>query len=263
MKPCHFTIYSKPNENNNNLAALLKEEMTKKDFIFDEKNPTLVLVLGGDGSLLRAIHDRNLPRGENVSYLLFNTGHLGFYSDYALGQEKKFLRALFSVEPYIEKLPFFTLMVDGKQKHHFINDIALQTGETVFMDIFIDDEPLTESRNNGIVVGTPTGSSGYLLSLNSPVVIKANNIYQYSLISPCHNRLFPNTITKAILGGDQVLKVVIKYGDFDIYVDGGHKANLKGHEFTFSHNNNECINLLHLNYTTTISRLRKNISGKD
>lgn len=263
MKPCHFAVYSKMFENNSVMIEKLKKELGQNGFVYDENKPSLIIVLGGDGSFMRAIHDPKLPRGKEISYLLFNTGHLGFYSDYAKGEEDAFIHALINQEPVVEYLPFFRFVIDKKKEHHFINDIAIQTGETVFMDVYVNNEMLTESRCNGIVIGTPTGSSGYLLSLNSPVVINAPDLYQFSLISPCHNRLFPNTITKAIIGGDQELKVIIHEGNFDIYVDGGHKTKLKGHEFTFSHKKDELVSLLHLKSITVVSRIRKNISGKE
>lgn len=263
MKPCHFYVYSKQIEDNVVLIERLKYDLCHHGFTFDEKKPTLIIILGGDGSFMRAIHDPKLPRGQHVQYVLFNTGHLGFYSDYGKGDEDIFIQKILKTEPNVEELPFFRFVVDNKDVHYFINDIAIQTGETVFLDVFVNDEPLTESRCNGIVVGTPTGSSGYLLSLNSPIVIKAPDIYQFSLLSPCHNRLFPNTITKAILGGQEELRVHIREGNFDIYIDGGHKTKLKGHDFSFSHNKDDIVSLLHFKKMTVVSRIRNNISGKD
>lgn len=263
MKPCHFFICSKKSEDNSLIVNALKKKLIIHDFIYDDKNPELIIVLGGDGSLMRAIHDLHFPLTTKTKFVLFNTGHLGFFSDYGRGEEEKFANSLLSKEPIVEQLPLFSFIVDDNEEHHFINDIAIQTGQTVFMDVYVNDELLTDSRNNGIVVSTPVGSSGYSLSLNSPVSIYAPNVYQYSLLSPCHNRLFTNTITKAIIGGDQILKVVIEYGKFDVYIDGRHKSKLKGHTFTFSHNKDNYINLLHFENISIVSRLRKNISGKD
>lgn len=257
MNPCKFAIVSNKSDENSYLMKELRDQLISRGFI-EDKNPELILAIGGDGSLMRAIQHY----GREGKYLLINSGHLGFYSDYASEEYPLFLRDLFEKEGEIELLPCYSFIENGKE-HFFVNDVAIQSGETCFMKLYVNGELLTESRNNGIVVSTPMGTTGYLTSLGSPVVIHNPDIYQYALIAPCFNRMFTNTISKAILRGEDELKVDILHGEGDIYIDGGRKTPIKGKEFKFFHRKNEFIKMLRLRKTSSVIRLRENVSGKD
>lgn len=258
MRPTEFVIYSKKRENNGSLINNIRKELENHGFTYQENNPDLIIVFGGDGSLMRAIHEY---RGKG-KYILVNTGHLGFYSEYEFEECTQFLHDLFNNEPTEEFLPSYNFTIDGIT-HHFTNDVSIQTSDTCFMKVYVNDELLTESRNNGIVVSSPIGTTGYLTSLGSPIVIGSPDIFQYSLIAPCYNRMYPNSINKAVLTGKDILRVEIEEGFVDIYVDGGKRQVTHSGSFTFTHNTCDGITLLHLRKTTYVSRLRENISGKE
>lgn len=261
MVPSHFMIYSKQMENNAAMIEKIKSELVLHKFVYDEQHPTFIIILGGDGSFLRAVHDPKLPRGRNIQYVLLNTGHLGFYADYQKTELDNFIQDIISLEPTIESLPFYRFTIDGKE-HHCINDIAIQSGETVFLNAYVNHELLSTSRCNGIVIGTPTGSSGFLASLGSPLIIHGPDVYQFALLAPCRNRLFVNPITKAVISGKDVLQIEIdRNATMEIYIDGGHKTKFRGKKFTFSHKRNEYISLLHFKKLSYVQRVRKNISG--
>lgn len=264
MKPTHFMIYSKWMENNAALSAHIVSSLEKNGFVKDEKNPELIIILGGDGSFLRTVHDKRIPKADNVSYLLFNTGHLGFYSDYSIGEEDVFIRDILNEEGSIDALPLYEITIDGKE-YYCINDLAIQSGETVFMDVYVDGEILTDNRCNGIVVSTPSGSSGFLASLGSPLVLdNTSDIYQFSILAPCRNRLYVNPIAKAVLSGRQELQIHVKDEDrIVVYIDGEHRPEFLGKDFIFSHKRGESVSLLHLRKTSPIARLRKNLTGKE
>jgi NAD+ kinase len=263
MEPNHFMVYSKQMENNSILIEKIKSTLISHQFVYDEQHPTLIIILGGDGSFLRAVHDPRLPRGRGIQYVLFNTGHLGFYADYQRDEGDAFIKDLIENTPTVESLPFYRLTIDGKE-HHCINDIAIQSGETVFLNAYVNHELLAQSRCNGIVIGTPTGSSGFLASLGAPLIIHGPDVYQFSILAPCRNRMFVNPITKAVISGKDELEVEIdRNNTMEIYIDGGHKTKFRGKKFTFSHRRNDYVSLLHFRKLSYVARLRKNISGKD
>lgn len=258
MKPRDFFIYSKKQEENLLLADSIKKVLLAHGFRYQLNDQSLILVLGGDGTLLKAIHENN-GKGQ---YLLLNTGHLGFYADYESYEQKTFLNDILTKEPTSEQFPLFDLYC-GDKHFLFANDVAIQTLKTCFMRVYVNDELLTDSRNNGIVVSTPVGTTGYLTSLGSPVVIAKEDIYQFSLLAPCYNRMCPNTISKAILSGKDKLRIHITRGNVTTLIDGKEQKYLFAKDFTFTHASSESITLLHLRDNTYIKRLRKNISGKE
>lgn len=262
MKTTKFVIISKFSENNNKAKTLLQETLIAHGFLLDADDPEIIFVLGGDGSLLRSIH-RYHKKGK---YILLNTGHLGFFSDYQADALSSFLEDFFRKEPREARLPLYHVQSEGKC-YSFLNDIAIQSAETSFLDIYVGEELLTSVRCNGIVVSSPMGSTGYLTSLNSPLVIGNPEIYQYAIIAPCYNRLSLNPITKAILSNDQVLKIKVREGNPDVYIDGIFQEELKkspdGTLFTITSSKEDYVSLLHFKDTSSVKRLRKNISGTE
>lgn len=256
MKSSTFAIESKKRENNDLLVNRLKESLIEHGFTYQSGNPDIIFVFGGDGSLMRAVH----LYGKKGRFILINTGHLGFYSDYSYEEMDEFLNDFYNNEPEEEKIPFYHIDVDGVE-HEFINDVAIQSGETCFIDILVDDELLTTVRANGIVISSPIGTTGYLTSLSSPIVIGKPKIYQYATIAPCYNRLSVNPINKAILDNEKKLTVKVKEGFIETYLDGIYREDLKGATFTFRGSEEHCITLLHFKKVSQVKRLRKNISG--
>ncbi len=256
MKSTSFVIESKKRENNDVLVKELRESLENHGFFYTETNPELIFVFGGDGSLMRAVH----LYGKQGRFILINTGHLGFYSDYDHDELPEFLSDFFTEEPTEERIPFYEVLVDGK-RHEFLNDVAVQSGETCWLDIAVNGQLLTTVRANGIVVSTPIGTTGYLTSLSSPVVLGKPDIYQYSTIAPCYNRLSPNPINKAILANDQILTVTVKEGFIEAYLDGIYREDMKGSVYEFYGSKERYITLLHYRRLSQVKRLRKNISG--
>ena len=256
MKSTTFVIESKKTENNDLLVSRLKDSLLSHGFVLDKENPELIFVFGGDGSLMRAVHIYD----KKGKFILINTGHLGFYSDYDHDELDEFIHDFFHNEPKEEKIPLYEVDVDG-EKHEFINDVAVQSGETCFIDILIDDELLTTVRANGIVISSPIGTTGYLTSLASPVVIGRPHVYQYSTIAACYNRLSVNPINKAIIDNDKKLTVVVKEGLIESYLDGIYREDLKGKVYIFRGNDEHTVSLLHFREVSQVKRLRKNISG--
>ena len=80
MEPCPFSIVSHHRLPERNLLDKLCQTLLDRGFVLEEDNPELIIVFGGDGSFLKAVHDHD-GKGK---YVLINTGHLGFFSDYSL-----------------------------------------------------------------------------------------------------------------------------------------------------------------------------------
>ncbi len=167
-----------------------------------------VLVLGGDGTVLQASRDlveRDLP--------LFgiNLGTLGYLAE--IDRE--------SIEPAIDKLVLDEyvieerMMLEGSAYHmnkKLMTDIALndivicRSGRIRVMDfyIYVNGRFLNSYSADGIIVSTPTGSTGYSLSVGGPIVSPAASMI---LITP----IAPHTLTarSVILPDDAGVKIEI------------------------------------------------------
>ena len=134
----------------------------------------VVLVLGGDGTMLDAAH-RLGPT--DVCIAGVNLGHLGFLTSCKDTEMELLVDALiegkYLVVPRI-LLKASVSHLDGSVDSYFaVNDITLtrgQTGRLVALDAFIDGDLLNHYHADGLIVATPTGSTAYSLAAGGPLI---------------------------------------------------------------------------------------------
>ncbi len=135
-----------------------------------EREAEAVLVLGGDGTLLRAAHETNLP------LLGINFGHLGFISELKKGENDLFSRLIeddFRIESRM-MLQCVRVRDDQKSEPFYaLNDIVTsrKTGDSILkIDLLIDDAYADTYLADGLIVTTPTGSTAYALSAGGAIL---------------------------------------------------------------------------------------------
>jgi NAD+ kinase len=148
-----------------------------------------LFTLGGDGTLLRGARWLD---GHNVPILGINLGRLGFLTscsgvDFEEGV-RRFARGDFMSEPRMA-LESCALDRDGVERCNWrsLNDVVLHKGgfaRVVRFTVFVDDEPIGSYSADGLVVSTPTGSTGYSLSAGGPIVVPTVESIVLTPVSP-------------------------------------------------------------------------------
>jgi NAD+ kinase len=137
-------------------------------------NCDLIIVLGGDGSLLGAA--RMLAR-HNVPVLGINRGRLGFLTDILPEEIELQVGAVLDGEYVLEKRFLLNVVVmrNGELigRGEALNDVVVNSGASARMiefDLFVGDEFVYRQRSDGLIVSTPTGSTAYSLSAGGPIM---------------------------------------------------------------------------------------------
>lgn len=173
------------------------------------KDVECVLVLGGDGTLIQAARD-TIKR--NIPLLGFNFGTLGFLAEIEKENLYAALDKLMNEQFYLESRMMLTGTVyrEGKAVAEDIalNDIVFNRSgalRTVNYEIFVNGDFLYSCPADGIIVSTPTGSTGYNLSARGPIVSPSSSMI---LITP----ICPHSLTSSsiVLSSDD--KVTVKMG---------------------------------------------------
>ncbi|WP_396207140.1 NAD(+)/NADH kinase [Gemmatimonas sp.] len=148
-----------------------------------------LFTLGGDGTLLRGARWLD---GHDVPILGINLGRLGFLTscsgvDFEEGV-RRFARGDFMSEPRMA-LESCALDRDGVERCNWrsLNDVVLHKGgfaRVVRFTVFVDDEPIGSYSADGLVVSTPTGSTGYSLSAGGPIVVPTVESIVLTPVSP-------------------------------------------------------------------------------
>jgi NAD+ kinase len=140
-----------------------------------EHKPDVVVVLGGDGTLLAA--SRAFAR-TNTPLLSVNLGSLGFLTEVPLSDLYATLEAWSEGTGVIEErsLMHAEMFCNGKlaRKWDALNDVVLAKGTIARMADFtveIDHQLVATFRADGVLVSTPTGSTAYNLAADGPIVM--------------------------------------------------------------------------------------------
>lgn len=135
----------------------------------------LVVVLGGDGTLLSVAR---LFYGKEIPILGVNLGSLGFLAEVTLDELYPELERCLEGTHQISRRMMLEVRVlrEGKQieKCHILNEIVINRvgvlARIVNLKTEIDHHTLTNFKADGLIVSTPTGSTGYSMSAGGPVV---------------------------------------------------------------------------------------------
>ena len=147
-----------------------------------------VLVLGGDGTLIQAARD-TIKR--KIPLLGFNFGTLGFLADIEKENMYYALDKLMNDEYFLESRMMLTGNVyrDGVllAADIALNDIVLNRSgalRTINYEIYVNEDFLYSCPADGIIISTPTGSTGYNLSARGPIVSPGSSMIVLTPICP-------------------------------------------------------------------------------
>lgn len=164
----------------------------------------LMIVVGGDGSLLSAAHCA-LPY--HLPVLGINRGRLGFLTDIHPDALSK-IGDVLSGQYRIEKRFLLTANYAEKQIGIALNDVVLLPGnatQLIEFDIVIDGQFVCQQRADGLIVATPTGSTAYALSGGGPILHPQLNAI--ALVP-----MFPHTLSSRpiVIDGDAKIELIIR-----------------------------------------------------
>jgi len=160
-----------------NMECLLEQEAARKlkkdQGVPREELPAavdLIVVLGGDGTLLSIAH---LAAQKKVPVLGVNLGSLGFLTEVPLDEVYLTLDAFLGGDETVIS-PRRMLEARHKNKSYYcLNDVVINKGALARMiqcRIWLDDKKIATLRSDGLIISTPTGSTAYSLAAGGPII---------------------------------------------------------------------------------------------
>ncbi|WP_430467376.1 NAD kinase [Winogradskyella ouciana] len=151
----------------------------------------LLISIGGDGTILRAI---TFVRDLGIPIVGINTGRLGFLATIQTDEIEASLSEIFKGDYKISERSLLSVSTsptnnDITDTNFALNEIALSRKNTTSMitvKTHLNDEYLTSYWADGLILSTPTGSTGYSLSCGGPVIAPDANNFALTPIAP-HN----------------------------------------------------------------------------
>ncbi|MFP4456817.1 MAG: NAD(+)/NADH kinase [Clostridia bacterium] len=214
-KPIAFTIQDRLIEIfKNSEIEVITDEKT------DEKDIDMLIILGGDGTLLYFARQN---KWLNTPVLGINCGNLGFLSEVETEELDFAMNNLIKGEYHIEKRIMIDIDVDRNGKTIFstkaINEGALTKGSLsrlTNIEVFVDQRWVDTYPSDGVIVSTPTGSTAYSLSAGGPLVSPEVSLFIITPIAP--HALYARPI---IISSGSSVKMKIKKANYCfLTVDG-------------------------------------------
>ncbi len=181
-------------------------------------NCDMILAIGGDGTILRTVQT---IAAKETPILGINVGGLGFLTEIPLEDFTKEFKKILAGEYRIEK----RLMIKGNIKGdpeplYALNEITIDKGSSVRVieiKVDVDRKNLNSYIADGLLISTPTGSTGYSLSSVGPIVVPSAEVL---LINPiCPHSL---TVRPIIIPADVHIKATVRteHSEVIIAADG-------------------------------------------
>jgi NAD+ kinase len=180
-------------------------------------NTDLVVVLGGDGTLIsvaRLIGDREVP------ILGVNLGSLGFLTEITLDELCSSMDSYLSGEYRVsERMMLHVAVVRNGlviEEKRALNDVVINKGalaRIIDLETTINGNYLTTYKGDGMIISTPTGSTGYSLSANGPILYPELACF---VITP----ICPHTLTNRpiVVASDSLITIALKCINEDVFL---------------------------------------------
>ena len=154
-----------------------------------DKSFNLIITIGGDGTLLRSI---SFVRNLKIPIIGINTGRLGFLATLNQDLLKPKLEKIIKGEFKVENRTLLEVIIDDEKSNDFpfaLNEITVGRKNTTSMIKIrtnLDGEFLNSYWADGLIISTPTGSTGYSLSCGGPIMSPQSQTLALTPIAP-HN----------------------------------------------------------------------------
>lgn len=247
------------------VSCASKVRIAEKDIIEVPKDAECAIVLGGDGTLLKAARDM---MDSEIPLLGVNLGTLGYLAEVEIGHIENALDKLLRDEYKKEERMMLSGVIcqeEGKEIQNFaLNDIAISrcgSLQILRFDIFVNGKFLNSYSADGMIVATPTGSTGYNMSAGGPIVEPGARLL---LLTPiCPHTLNTRSI---VLSPEDEVTIQIPEGHektvqtVEANFDGTHKVTLKTGDKIVIKKASKTTGILKLNTESFLEILHKKMS---
>lgn len=192
--------------------------------------------VGGDGTMLRAA---NFIKSMNIPIIGINAGRLGFLANVQQDEIETLLPDIFKNNYTLSKRTLLSLQCNPAENNDFdiqyaLNEVTVSRKNTTSMitvETYLDQEYLATYWADGLIISTPSGSTGYSLSCGGPIIEPTTNCFVITPLAPHNLNVRPLVIPDNV---NIRLKVSSRESQFLVSLDTTTKAIDNQTELTIS-----------------------------
>lgn len=183
IEQSYFNTIQK-NIDTKNIATFSTYNDLKNSFDF-------MITMGGDGTILRAV---TLVRDSNIPIIGINTGRLGFLATVQKEEIESAITAILKNDFEVKERTLLSVSTSSNKKdmlplNFALNEVSVSrknTASMITIETYLDNEYLNSYWADGLIIATPTGSTGYSLSCGGPIITPQSKSFALTPIAP-HN----------------------------------------------------------------------------
>ncbi len=223
------------------------------------KEVDLILVFGGDGTMLRVAREVG---GLRTPILGINMGGLGFLAEVSAPKIARALKQVWKGEFSLESRSLMEASgscIGRPIRQCALNDFVISRGivsRLIALEVSVNDELLTRYRCDGLIVGSPTGSTAYSLSAGGAVVHPQADVFELTPI--CPHTLSNRSV---IVSQDSTIRVKVASPKPDtiLSADGCGVSDLAAGDVVTIRRSRDSVRLMHLAGSSFFATLREKL----
>ncbi|TFJ92552.1 NAD kinase [Lentibacillus salicampi] len=217
-----YFYYPADHDLEHKLEPLFKLAKDNNFQIVDNPNDANVIVsVGGDGAFLQAVRKTGF-RQDCLYTGITRSNESGLYCDFNMDNFDGMLHTMQHEEMEVRRFPVIDVQVNGESTFQCLNEASIRSTiiKSIVIDVHIDDKHFETFRGDGLIVATPTGSTGYNKSTQGAVIDPKIPCFQVSEIASLNNNRYRTLGSSFVLNKDRTLTMEIVQDGNDYPVVG-------------------------------------------
>ena len=252
-----FTLVSRPDTKSAAIAETIRKELIQNGFPENQIQPEEVIVVGGDGTFLRAVH-RYMPILNQTAFIGIHTGTLGFFMDYPESEVEALIDDILADHFPVETHPIMEAKVDSNTIYA-VNEIRIENPRrTQDIDIALNGSPFERFRGSGVCVCSQLGSSAFNRSLGGAVLQNGLPLFEITEMAGIHDHEYRSLGAPFVISDDTEIR--LSSSDFHGAILGSDSEvmDLKdGHEIIIQKSKDKNLRILRGKKITYFERLER------
>lgn len=206
-----YAIIAKKNAHSEEVAQKLRLILNENGFFEDVARPEVVIIVGGDGSLLFAVQ-QYLNRLDKVVFVGIHTGTLGFFMDYTEDELTEFAEDL-RRGGEVKEFPILEAIF-GEEKMYAVNEVRIENPmRTQDVTVYFDGAEFEKLRSSGLCVATQLGSTAYNRSLGGAILQEGMPALVFTEIAGIHHHEYKSVGVPFVMSDKT--EITISSNDFE------------------------------------------------
>ncbi|QCT75178.1 NAD kinase [Macrococcoides canis] len=197
-----------------NSKAQIETLIQHYDFEVTDNHQTanIIASIGGDGEFLQAVRKTKF-RQDAIYVGIATDDKKHFYTDFHIDDTQLLNKALNSEDESIEvrKYPLLDVNINSEMHYLCLNDFYIKSSiiKSMSLDVLIDDQKFETFRGDGMLISTPTGSTGYSKSLDGAIIDPLTRCFQMTEIASFNNNNYRTIGNAIILNENRKLSLIL------------------------------------------------------